>query len=448
MESTPASEPTQRRFHLGKRGIALFMVLSTMSVLTLLVTEFVYIAQINQRLAYDNLDRLKAFYLAKSALKLSLIRLKAYQHIKGFIGGSGSAMSSAVPPQILDQIWAMPIRYPFPSELPGLTLAERESIDQFQKESSLEGDFASSISSDSSRYNINMILAPFAPTSPTGTTGVTGSTAPTGEESEEDDNGTGEEAATGTTFSAEAARESLVDYITQIYNNKIESDEDFEYEYKDFELEDFFDNLFTWMDRSYVAKLSGRDMAVPFKKAPLYSITELHQIAPLDDKLYDLFTPSLTVSTTPGINVNSMEKHTLMALVPGITEDEAKELFSHRDDMSTNNRFKSEDHFLEYLRDHVAIFYESDDEVARYKEDLKTRNIRIVVDETNFTITVYAQVKQTFKTIEAQVVLSSSSTTSTSTTTPTSTSSIPSLSGPGRPNKPDAGMKITFMRIQ
>ena len=40
-----------------KSGIALFMVIAAMSILSILVTEFTYISQINQKIAFDALDQ-------------------------------------------------------------------------------------------------------------------------------------------------------------------------------------------------------------------------------------------------------------------------------------------------------------------------------------------------------------------------------------------------------
>ena len=54
-----------------------------------------YIAQVNETLAFDGRDQLKAHYLAKSGFKLSLLRLKAYQQVKAYAetmaGGAGAA---------------------------------------------------------------------------------------------------------------------------------------------------------------------------------------------------------------------------------------------------------------------------------------------------------------------------------------------------------------------
>ncbi|MBI3535392.1 MAG: hypothetical protein HY072_07930, partial [Deltaproteobacteria bacterium] len=149
-------------------GIALFMVLAAMSVLSVLVTEFSYVSQVNQRIAYDSLDQLKAHYLAKSALKLSLLRLKAYQNVNGLFNPSGGSAGAipAVPKQLLDQIWSMPLIFPIPTMIPGLTMTQKDAIEKFQKDSGLEGSFSAVIESDSARYNLNLLLPPLVKSSP------------------------------------------------------------------------------------------------------------------------------------------------------------------------------------------------------------------------------------------------------------------------------------------
>ncbi|NDD91147.1 hypothetical protein EBZ37_03580, partial [bacterium] len=71
-------------------GVALFMVISAMTILAMLVTEFTYIAQVNSRMAFDSLDQVKAHYLAKSGFKISLIRIRAYQNLKALASKSGA----------------------------------------------------------------------------------------------------------------------------------------------------------------------------------------------------------------------------------------------------------------------------------------------------------------------------------------------------------------------
>lgn len=151
-------------------GIALFMVIAAMTVLSVLVTEFTYVSQVNQRMAYDGLDQLKAHYLAKSGLKISLLRLKAYQQVKQFIGGGAGAGAAAagaaaamVPKSLLDKIWSFPFMYPIPTNIPGISAIQKEQIEEFQKNSSLEGSFSALIESESGKYNLNLLLPGFKP---------------------------------------------------------------------------------------------------------------------------------------------------------------------------------------------------------------------------------------------------------------------------------------------
>ena len=100
-----ASSPVpNKKIGQDSSGIALFMVIAAVSVLAILVSEFTYISQISQMIAYGALDQAKAHYMAKSALKLSLLRLKAYQFAKNkFSGPSAAAMG--IPNSLIEQIW-------------------------------------------------------------------------------------------------------------------------------------------------------------------------------------------------------------------------------------------------------------------------------------------------------------------------------------------------------
>jgi hypothetical protein len=121
--SPPETRPRAR----DTSGIALFMVLSAVSVLSILVTEFTYIAQINQRIAYDGVDQVRAHYLAKSGLKLSLLRLKAYQLVGAFSSNKDNAGMGipALPKSILEKLWSFPFFFPIRPDLPGLSEGDK-----------------------------------------------------------------------------------------------------------------------------------------------------------------------------------------------------------------------------------------------------------------------------------------------------------------------------------
>lgn len=447
-----------------KRGIALFLVLSTLAVLAMLVGEFTYISQVNQRIAYDTADKIKAFYQAKSALKISLVRLKAYQNVIGLTKDKnmGSAVSSAVPKNILEQIWSFPLMFPIPTELPGISGLQKDAITKFNKDSGMEGNFTAVIESESSKYNLNLLLAQYVPKGAAGATGATG-----GQPANNDDEGDGIDdgddgidtppaaGATGATgaqaFSVEDARASLQEYLRQILAQKTEEDEDFAVEFRDFRLEDLMENIYAWVDGTYESRSSVRERLIAVKKGPFYSVSELHMIQPMDDKLYDLFSPHLTVMPTPGVNVNTLKEPVLRALLPQIQKEEAKDFFEFRDNPAENNAFKAAEDFFTYVEKNIAA-YQNSQAMEELKKDLDKRNIRIVTEESQFKITVRSQVQQATRVIEAWVELGSPGQPSGS------QPGQPPPSQPGAPpadpntpvtggQKADPGLKVIFMRI-
>ena len=432
----------------NESGVALFMVLSSMTILALIAVELTWTAQVNQRIAYDGRDQLQAHYLAKTGFKLSLLRLKAYQQVKAITGSLGSGASSMIPKRALDQIWAFPFFFPIPEDVPGMMPSERDAIKKFSQESGLVGKFSSTISSEGARYNLNSLLAGYAAPAPSASPSPSKTPSPSTSGSPEP----GASPSNTALFDATAARQSLSDYITNLINTKFTEDQDFADEYRDFRVEDLMDNLIAWIDRGYEKKNTSLQEYYPSKGAPMYSLSELRLVWPIDDKLYDLLAPNLTASATAGINVNTLNQATLKALVSGITEEEVKAFFEFRDDAEADNAFKAVSDFTKYLKEKVAVFNGSDEKLKEFTDGLAARRVRLVTDEIAFKISVRAEVNNSTRTIEAWVTLldrkKSSSSGSTSQISGTA-GDIPPLSGPGQTTT-DAnasGIKVTFMRF-
>jgi general secretion pathway protein K len=379
------------------------MVLAAMTILSILVTEFTYIAQVNQQMAYDGLDQIKATYLAKSGFKLSLLRLKIYQQVKA-LTGANSGLGAAVPKQLLEKIWSFPFMYPIPV-LPQMSVADQDRINDFQKKSGLDGNFTAVIESESSKFNLNMILAPYSPKDP----------------------------STPSTFDVESSRAALGDYLWQLISQKMESDPDFADEYRDLRRDDLLDSLTAWADSSYEQQGPNRT-GMTMKKAPFYSLSELHMIPGVDDAVYDIISPGLTASTTAGVNVNTVQREALRALVPQMLKEELDEFFEFRDSTEKDNRFQDSNAFFDYLENNISAFHKDKEEVKRFRDQLTKKNIRIVTDETTFKITVQAQVKQAVRILEARVTLESPAGTKSQATENMGMTS-------------PSGLKVTFMRI-
>ena len=73
-------KPLKRR--LGESGVALLMVLGSVAILTTMVVEFAYNSHIAYTMTRNNLDRLKAYYLARSGMGFAKLQVKIEKDIR------------------------------------------------------------------------------------------------------------------------------------------------------------------------------------------------------------------------------------------------------------------------------------------------------------------------------------------------------------------------------
>jgi hypothetical protein len=393
------------RKHIDRKGVALFIVLASMATLGIFVSEITYVAAINQKLAYDRLDQVKALALAKSGLRLSLLRIKAYSEIKKTIkklSGGSEAASAAIPPGLIDKIWSEPITIPFSGDISSLPGSIRDALGKFRKESGMEGKLYLAIRAQSSKFNLNGPVAAFARLP-----GASGSPTPSPSP------GAAEPGGTPAVFSADQARQLLGTQIRDTFQSRMDSDEKFREEYRSLRIEDLIEEILGWADLAYE---SNREQAspYPFKKAPFYNISELHHLPSMDDRLYDLLSSQFHAGVSSKLNLNTIQEDVLKALVPGITKEEIKRFFDLRDGTSSpdgkgqaaeGQPFKSAEDFYRFLKEKVQAFSGSETRIQDLKTSLAQRGIELVTDETDFLVHVEATVNQTKKTLEAMVSL-------------------------------------------
>ena len=432
-------------FKKDRKGVALLIVLSAMATLSIFVGEITYTAQINQKLAYDRLDQVKAQALAKSGLKIALLRIRAYSEIKKFIskatagtGASAADVSSVIPKSVVEKIWSEPITVPFSGDISGLPLTIKDALSKFRKDSNMEGKLYISIQAQSNKFNLNSILPQFAsqpmPT-PTPAPSGTGGTAAGGTGAPP--TGAGASAKpTPVQYDAEKAKAALTEQIKTTFQKRFETDQKFRDDYRSYRIEDLVEDIFGWSDLAYDSRRE-QSATIPLKRAPFYNISELHYLQSMDDEVYDLLADQFSAGVGSSINVNTIKEPVLRAMVPQMTDDEVKKFFEFRDSSGSNagtttaaqasgddNSFKSPDDFFKYLKEKVQAFGGSDSKIGDLKNSFAARGIELTTDETNFLVHIEATVQQTKRTLEAMVSMSES-------TSPTA----PKVPGtPGTPN--------------
>lgn len=413
-----------------KEGVALFIVLSSMATLAIFVGEITYTAQVNQKLAYDRLDQIKAHSLAKSGLRLALLRIRAYAEIKKTIGdltkqaggnaAAAAAVNQAVPKAVLEKVWGEPITIPFSGDVSGLPLAARGAIEKFRKDSSMEGKLYIAIQAQSAKINLNSTIAAFAP-SPTASPAASPTATPVGGVVA---GGSGTSASpTPQGFDQEEARKLLTQQIRDTFAQKFEEDEKFRDRYRSLRPEDLTDEILGWSDLTYQSQSASRSN-IPYKQAPFYDVSELHYLPSIDDDVYEVLAQQFTTGVANAINLNTIKEPVLAALVPQMTADERQKFFEYRDNLEPSeaskqqqpagqpaynpdedHTFKSEDDFYKYLKEKVAWFAGSQTKIDDFKTALAQRGISLVTEESNFIVRIEATVNQTKRTLEAWVSL-------------------------------------------
>ncbi len=417
-----------------KKGVALFIVLTSMATLAIFLGEITYTAQINQKLAYDRLDNVKATALAKSGFRLALLRIRAYSELRKTLdeaskGAAGALVNSVAPKEMIEKIWNEPIIIPFSGDISMLPSTMRDAVEKFRKDSGMEGKLYISVLSQSSKFNLNSYLSPFAPPLPS----PSGSPPPT-------------PTATPVAFNPEEARNMLTEQITQTFQKKFDEDETFRDTYRNLKISDLAEDILAWNDLTYDS-MRAQSSTLPYKRGPFYDVSELHFLPTVDDQIYNLLAPTYTAGVDSSINVNKIQQPALTALVPSMTTEEKKKFFEFRDktgDSQANEEnkeekkdeggpFKTDEEFFTYLSKNVASF-NSPTKVQEFKDSLLKRGLTIVVDESQFLVHIEASVNQTKRTLEAIVTVLK----------PRKPSITP---GDSEPSKKRSSLKVVQMRF-
>jgi hypothetical protein len=405
-----------------------------MATLAIFLGEITYTAQINQKLAYDRLDNVKATALAKSGFRLALLRIRAYSELRKTLdeaskGVAGALVNSVAPKEMIEKIWNEPIIIPFSGDISMLPSTMRDAVEKFRKDSGMEGKLYISVLSQSSKFNLNSYLSPFAPPLPS----PSGSPPPT-------------PTATPVAFNPEEARNMLTEQITQTFQKKFDEDETFRDTYRNLKISDLAEDILAWNDLTYDS-MRAQSSTLPYKRGPFYDVSELHFLPTVDDQIYNLLAPTYTAGVDSSINVNKIQQPALTALVPSMTTEEKKKFFEFRDktgDSQANEEkkeekkdeggpFKTDEEFFTYLSKNVASF-NSPTKVQEFKDSLLKRGLTIVVDESQFLVHIEASVNQTKRTLEAIVTVLK----------PRKPSITP---GDSEPSKKRSSLKVVQMRF-
>lgn len=334
----------------NQRGVALMMIMTSIIILMAIYGEFTFDSKISRIKATNILDRSQAKLLAESGLQMAMARLRLYKEAFNYVQNNQNA-KSAVPPQLLNQLWEVPFIYPMPVGA-SANRALKDSAEKFSKDSLLEGEMKVNIQNISNRLNINMLRVDMTKFNP------------------DDPNANAAEASSALNFSDTAIMsdvsidQSLFFMLKKQVDEKKDKDEAFEERYSNLNYQELITNLkFYLSDYGSLVQdpLAGEAEAeyqrIPLnpKYGPLGSSSELYSIPGWTDELIELIQNDFSVYPSTQIDFNKITANMLKVLMPTMQEDAITRFFEFRDDPEKPKRFNGKEDFRKYMVDNERM---------------------------------------------------------------------------------------------
>lgn len=344
----------------SQRGVALMMILTAIVVLMAIYGEFTFESKISRIKATNVLDRSQAKLLAESGLQLAMTRLKLYKEAYNKLE-SNQAAKQQVPPQLLNQLWEVPFIFPIPVGKDA-NRAFRDTVEEFQKETLLEGSMRVTVQNISNRMNLNLLRFDTSkqkaidPENP--------------DQGPEDNPNDGIIDMNPTAIQNNVSvDQSLFFLMKQLVDEKKEKDPSFDDRYGDINYQELVSNLKFYMsdfgslvNDPYAGEAENTYQKIPLtpKFGPLSSASELYAIPGWNDELIELIQNEFSVYPSAQIDLNKLTANMLRILIPTIQEDQIKSFFEYRDDPEQPKFFNSIEDFQKWVVEIERIMSEDD----------------------------------------------------------------------------------------
>lgn len=299
----------------NQKGLALLTAITALALMTYLAMEVTYDTQIEYIINSQQLNRVKAYYAARSGVDISLLRIKIYQTIQ-------QKMGKNLPQNgMIEQLWQFPLIWPL--ELPeGLNAVDKDLVKDKTKESLIDAAFITTITDEGSKIDITNLISP-----------------------------------------SDSLKEITKKQLLTIFENKIKNDEDFSKNYNGFRFENLINSIADWMS-SKNQSLNGGDKRSVYRdrgntndafppNRNFRTIQELRLVAGMTDEFFQILEPQITIYGQRGINPNTATAPVLQSIDPAITKEIADEVIKRRQDPQ-QGPFKDAAAFFQYLEEKGA----------------------------------------------------------------------------------------------
>lgn len=296
------------------KGVALIMAMAALMLILYLAMEVTYDTNVEYVVNSQHLNRIKAYYAARSGMELSLLRIKIFQKVSQSFGkqlGPQAAM--------LDEIWKFPFAWPLPIPK-DLNAVDKDTFDSAAKKSIIDTVFMTTIVDEGSKIDVNDLGS-----------------------------------------QVKKLREATQKQILGILNKKWDADEDFSKKYEKQKLEELVINMADWVSNSRTS-LNGGDKKAPYRdyegefppNRGFRTMEEIKLVAGMTDEIYELLLPSITIYGMKGINPNIASTEVLSSLDTGMTQEVIEQIIKRRDDPNMGGAFKDKNDFWSFVQSQGA----------------------------------------------------------------------------------------------
>ncbi|MGZ3721423.1 MAG: general secretion pathway protein GspK [Bdellovibrionales bacterium] len=298
----------------SEKGVALLIALFAMTLMTFIAVEVSYDTSVDYVVASQQVNRIRAYYAAKSGIELSLLRIMLYKQAMGALGDTLGTQKS-----MLDPIWNFPFMWP-PTAMGGkINEVDKDMLKESIDDSLMQGQYATTITPESGKIDINDLGSPL-----------------------------------------KGLKKAMIAQVLNIFTSEVRHNEDFARKYGNVRFEELVNNIADYIDEdteglnggdesSYYRDIEEKDIQMPPNR-PLRTLDELHQVAGMTDEFYNLLAPRVTIFGTKGININYSNKELLMALDPSMTEEAVDKVIARRNDIKLGGPFKDDKDFFAFIQ--------------------------------------------------------------------------------------------------
>lgn len=302
----------------NNRAVALLLALFSLTMSIWVATEISYDSNVEYILASKKLQKLQAYYAAKSGANISLLRVFLFKKaVKTF------ASKSNIPASSFEPIWSFPLAWPPSLYLPTEFSKEaKASFTEKEKKSFIKAQYTTSINIEDNKIDINDLVSPSKLLS---------------------------------TFSSQQ--------LINIFTAEIENNEDFAKKYRDYNFIELVNNFTDWIDKNSESLNGGDEQSFYNKWFEQYRlaqddtdyippnqsfkhISELRMVSGMNDDFFQLLMGKITLFGSKKINLNHIDMELLKSF-PWATP----EVLSAFEEKLSSQSFVNLEDFKNFLKD-------------------------------------------------------------------------------------------------